>query len=736
VTVPKGLEATGDREAWSMHTLRWIGIAAVVALVLSTAPVALGAHHVGPPDETGMGAGDVSDEPNTGPDQDLSSNGLVPCEPSCTEDTGTLVLDGIYSAGAYPYFVDLNNVLRETSAEAPGLEHEDRMYPGQGFLSAWWGWWADKGRGDGLHETGQTVPGLVSDEPDGVVNDGHDDHQGNDDGPYTGAWDEFVWRGENPWAGQSDWDPQLGGKPRHDGGDGPGHADKDAMYAFVEPGTHDNADWAGLEGGEARVGLLTNDADGAKKPDLRMSDRTNQAPSSPGPYPHNGAGYGWLSEFGYWHYQYDKSLIVASTVAWSVDPDPAGTQSGAYQVHTGDKVDVDAYSALHPELERLYRQTVWDPGNEEDGPADALHPEGPKELVKETYHQSDLLVAQISDVLNEAVAPANPAVGAADDAAEKPWPKEPTTADDTHPADHDDHDSYGALAGSSDAYYENPDATQDYAPYADGFAPWIDSKTKVASLQYAGILRLDNSHNAFPTPVADNGERTAPPGLLFVTANLGAWWDVDDDLWIGDLDETGRTTDPGSPYADGRVDDPNDYTDTPSNTEASALKSPPAEFLGAGQKTTISATLRPVCEPSETNADGECPWGSTRPPAGVYVLEDEDTQNYNAYDDAAEDVAGYDGPNLGPVNEDEDGEQLSNHVRYGPITVDFVGDTKSSTGSFNMEENVLVPTGTLDYPVEIETTAILGPIPIGGGSDLGGTTITDVDRLEPSTVAE
>jgi hypothetical protein len=707
------------------HTICFL---AALALVLSMAPASMASHHAGPPDETGLGAADVSDEPNTPADEpageDSSTNGLDPCDPGCTGDaSGTLILEGAYTNGQYPYFVDLNNIVRQGTENAPAIDHEEFMYPGEAFLSAWWGWWVDKGRGGNLQETDQSVPGVLSDEPDGVVNDGHDNHADNSDTIYTGAWDEFVWRGENPWAGQSDWDAQLGGKPSKPG---------DQMFAFVHPGTHDT--------GVDSDGLLENNADDAQRPDFNMDDRTSQAPSSPGPYPHNNQGYGWLSEGGWWHYQYDSSLLISTTITYSANPDTASGSSELYLPDTGDRVDTDAYSALHPALETAYRTAVYDPGDQQDSPTDPVHEEGLKQQVKQTYSRSDVLTAQALDAYYSATGPASPAVGAADDTAFKPWPHEPTDDGDQYPnASFDDDKSYGMLAGDSNDYYENPDRDSDYSAHETAYQPWLDAQTQVALAQYLIQVRGYYSANAFPTPNGgDAADRTATPSAIWISANLGAWQDHDGDEFIGNLSELGRPTSEEDPYANGGVDDPNDYGDTPTATQTSPdeIKSTPAEWRGAGAGAkAVQATLEPVGTP--TNAAGEHAWGSTNPPVGAYVVRDTDSNQYNPYEDSVEDACGC-GAGVGDLQGDDDGEQLSQYVQYGPIEVSFSPNTQGNSGGFLMEENVVLPTGSLDFPVKITVEGELDGSKfanLGDGQDLRSQTVTDVDYLEPVSVA-
>jgi hypothetical protein len=681
-----------------------------------------------PPRWSGMGNTDVTDEPSTEADQVAPTNGFDGKDyPDVWFDDpdGEQILDSFYEYNAAQVDVDVNKLLRTLASQTGQVDHEKHMLFGFGLFQAWWGWWQDRGEGHLLHEQG-----LGTDEADGAIDDAHDDADTWDDDPQNGAWDEFVWRGTNPWA---DDHPRMPHERK------PG----DRMLMFLQPGTikpHVQQTPVPTRSDSAYV--LRNDADDPETPDVRYEDRTSNGAYTQRPVPQWG---GWVTENGYPVGNMDRGYLVTAKVWTSVNPTSV---PGGFDRDSGDAVDLDVYTALHPSVETAYRATVWDPGDEQQGPVrDAVDDEGPKQEAKDRF--TALWTGgetAAMDLASEAVDPAAPAAGAADDAAGRhPRTHEPNHPDDAYglqggPTDwatHDPDTAYGGLGGSS--YYRpggeawdpsSPNAgTQTYDGYTEE-RPWLDIQAGFGVPVYGFALTMMGSGNVFPAPNADaplsQGEQgAASPGLLTFAGHFGLWHDASGDTWVGDLGEPGRWTSPDDPYNDGlgnptaipdepiyqdRANDPNDYGDTAEATAATASKSLPFEWRPLCQDAQVTVTVEPMTD------DGR--WGA----AGVYVIQDRGGQ-HNPYDDVVSDTAGD-----GPWGQDGDGERLSRHVLEGPIDLNMrCQDPKR--GEWFSDDQILLPAGSATY--EIRATAqgkVLGEkLTRTDNVDVGGTVIRDVD---------
>lgn len=725
-------------------------------------PAATASHHIGPPDWTGMGGGNVLEEVRSGTGANHPADNVPPTngfddktgpdgdwfdDPDRKNST-SLMLDSEWGWGQYPYFVDLNAIVEELMVQA-GETWEDRAYPGPGFFAAWWGWWFDKGSGgelrDDQHPAGPASganPLTSSQNADGIVDDGHDNTSTHDT-RFSGPWDEFIWRGENPWAADH-------GKLNYS---------EDDMFAFIQPGTHYNPNIFGEA--VAGVGIPQEfyaDRDDAQQADFSYDDRTTQdTPENPPGVKHANIGYGWVAQIGWWDYKYDRSLVMATEVTTAVNPDKI-EDSTKHDVSTAEYIDHDMYSALHPAIEDAYRMTVWDPecdrtsdtyasstGCSQEGNVYPLHDEGAKQHFKE--HATAIGkqgTAPIIDAIEPFFGAAAPAIGVPDDASGvKPWPKEPDTGEEVlntvNPLATNDDAVYGEVGN----YYQQ-DPAADYSTYQDSTQPWMDAQPGVIAptYQYQVQLRSGLNFNLFPTPatVTDNPEdRSMPPGhSLHLTANAGGWNDVSQDGWVGNLEQSGRLTSDTNPYRDGWISDPNDYTHNPQANEGDPTVSlDTAEWQGARDDSSVTATLCPVSPNHGQNpADFTCPpdaqWGTT----GVYLVKDAEghpDQQWNPRDDMVEDAA----PESCALPETagwfnckdvQQGERLSRHITEGPINIVLPGgDTEA--GAFNAGENVFFPAGNADFHVRIETTADVAGT---GVADVDGETLRDVDYLVPA----
>jgi hypothetical protein len=679
-------------------------VAVVAALVLLATPADAAKTLQVPPDETGLGRNDVRDEPNTLQDRAPPTNGFPSCGTldsggTTCDDGPHLVLESLYQSSTLESNHDVNNLLRAVvaSAGAP-VEAPDRIYPGDGSFQAYWGWWQDRVSRSWIGA--KTVGGA----PDGRIDDAHDARNQWDDDPRMGAWDEFAWRGSNPWAD----DHPLASIPNVDP---PVAAYDDDLQMFVQPGTHHPREGNGL-------GLVTG-ADEARVADARFEDDTGVSPYSP---PGVRQKQTWDGAQGYDFTFTDQSLLMATEVTAAANPTPLGRDR--YDVDGALRADVDRYAAVAPALETLYRTAVWDPGDEVDGPADAaVGDRGVKGFLRgnDPATEGETLAR---DLALQATYPLAPATGAADDAAGKaPARHEPNDPRDAYPgASHDPATAYNGL--SQGPYYE-PGSGQTYDRYRERDRPWLDAQAGYGGPAYLVLLPFPFNFNAHPapnldSPVAQDGEPTHAPGFLYVTAQFGLWWDENDDSWVGRLDDPGRPTRPGDPYRSGEVDDPNDYADTPTNAEAESSRQGVGEFRPICKEgASLEGTLRPG------TPDGS--WG----PTGVYVVQDEQEPGYNPWDDAAADVTGDT-----PQWEDEDDERFSRHVAEGPIDFSFKFCSKDRGWSGN--KMVFFPAGTAGYTVTMEVTATLetrstadGPEPFTARPDSAripaGTTVTDVD---------
>lgn len=659
----------------------------IALLVAPTVSAGKLVHHPG--EVAGVGRADVRDEPNHARDENgFPSCGTLPDtqERSCSDPAGTLVLDALYESSTAESAVDVNNVVNVALHGRDVDDRQQHIFPGSGYFFAWWGWWADVGGHAWAREAGT---GVGADN-DGRIDDAHDDDANWDD-PRHGAWDEFVWRGDNPWA------PEHPVLPRETY---PG----DRMLLFVEPGTHQPR--------EDPPTSLDTGADGSQVADAEYKDDTDlptyaQAPAD--------QSQGWAGAHGYDFTFLDQSLLMTTEVTTAVNPDPLDA-GHRYDLESAEAADVDVYTAVDPQVELLYRSVVWDPGDEHDGVSDDL---GYREGVKEPLRVSDPAgdAAGTADgVVRPLTEPFAPHQGLADDTVQPPRPHEPNDPRDRYVnATHDPGTTYGTLNGETDDYYE-PGPNQAYDGYDDGDRLWLDAHPGYGTPLYLVVFPFPFNLNVHPAPnladPADPGEgRTAAPGFLYVTAQAGLWWDANDDDWIGRLDDPNRATSPDDPYQGGTVDDPNDYADTPQ----AAANDPQRE--GTGE-------WRPLCEGEVavegtlTPGTGDGSWGET----GVYVVHDPNA-GYNPYDDAAADVTGDT-----PLWQDHDDEPLSRHVTEGPIAFD--GQWCSADRGWFGDRFVYAPAGTATYNVTVETTATLEAEKTARPDDLpleSGTSVTDVD---------
>ncbi len=643
-----------------MHPTPTRALALSLALLLVTpllpATVATHQNVETPPHELGPSTHDVRDEPNHVDD----ANGFP--HTSFQPSTETLVLDSYYVWNAGLVDADPNTPLNALVHGTDVDSHEDVILPGRGYFKAWWGWWQDTGSGGHLQEQG--LPG----EPDGRIDDAHDDTSTWTD-PRHGAWDEFVWRGENPWAGQHGHES---------------HPD-DTMVLFIQPGTHRAGD---------PLTTLETGADEDDQADAHYDDDTARNPYSQYPVANDVA---WVGGQGYEHTFVDQSLLVTTTATTAVNPEPLG--DGRYDTSVALALDVDTYTTLHPTAAELYRTAVWDPNDKEHGAADAVHEEGPKEDARWAYNGGAEAAVEnatqpVVDTVEAAVQPFQDGTralqGAADDTVAPPYRHEPNHPDDDYDADGDGtpeatHDPSTSYGGLDDAYYE-PGPDQSYTGYAAEEHLWLDAQPGYGTPLYLVIFPFPFNLNVRPGG-------SAAPGFLYVTAHAGTWYDEDGDTWVGTQDDT--------PYDEGLVDDPNDYGS--------------AEWRGQCNA-DVSATLTPG------TPDGS--WGET----GVYVVHDPGA-GYNPYDDAAADITG-DTP-LWEDQDGEHLSRLVTHgpIEMGTQWC----NPNKDPGFHYGDRFLLFPTGTATYPVTVTTTAHVDEVPNTrpDGDTLLDETVVDVDTVPP-----
>jgi hypothetical protein len=708
-------------------TRRALIVAATAVLLASAAPGALGeSEAVFPPKETGVGHGDVDDEPSTQADRGTPGNHF----PNMAFEPGqpSLVLDAYYLYEAFPALdVDINNMIQELGERTGFATDEQHMYLGFGTFEAWWGWWMDRGEGarmrDADNQGASNLPGASA-EQNGAIEDAHDDDSRWDGDRQNGAWDEFVWRGDNPWAADHPLE-------RFNVDEGPMKSHpQDKMKLFWDPGTHaQNARQPPIPTNQNSGYYLRNDRDAKDVPDMTFTDNTDQAPyAAPG----NAQDGGWDLENRRTTGTDDDGMLVTSKITVTVTP--KSKSGAAFDRLSGEAYDVDVYTAVRPEVERLYRTAVWDPHDQEDTATDTVHEEGPKQLVHDQFTELWLTADDTAiDVADAGLQPAGPAAGAADDAAgKKAWRHEPNRPADEYGvnfggASHGPQTTYGMLSGSSDDYYE-PEG-QTYEGYKSGEQAWLDTQAGwgiplyLFNFNMFGTLNLRTVQSAGGLAGGDD-PGGSPPGILGVSAHFGTWFDASKDTWVGDVDEDGRWSSESDPYNGGlgdpgdgpddpfyqaRGDDPNDYRDTPERTKRDPQKSEPAEWRPLCEGSSVQATLVP-----RTNGQQ---WGT----AGVYVVHDSADRG-NPYDDVVTDALGVAG---------DEGEQLSRYVRSGPIDV-TLECRDADTGLWFGDKWIVSPAGTADYPIEVRTTATVGSDRIqehGGSANLNGDQVLDVDVL-------
>lgn len=360
-----------------------------------------------------------------------------------------------------------------------------------------------------------------------------------------------------------------------------------------------------------------------------------------------------------------------------------------------------------------------------------------------------------------------------------------TNADARYVADTDETTPFYFDAGADSC---NPDApTRSDCPVPDGWdgyatkdLAWADAEGEMqvpcwCVLGYgdSGFFVGTEAYGVTPNTGASAGDReaqqTMTPGNLHIDGMVGKWHDVNDDDFIGDLSERGRFTAADAPYFDGSVEDPNDYGDTASATSSDPAKSGFAEWVGLASEVdgNVTVTLTPLTEPDPTApADQNRPFGEL----GIYLQEDTDTNrsaNFNPWDDAVADSVPeplYWGENAPeeqacqaagePIScedpgwlvalDDDDGERMSKHITHGPIELDYVPsefETAGELSHFEIDEDIIVPRGSLEYPIMIEVDVempqdkTIEPRDGGNIADTQGELtegVTEIDVLLPS----
>jgi hypothetical protein len=689
-----------------------------------------------PPHQTGEGNNDVEDEiANPHPqDRIAPTNGFD----RAPFDAPGLILEAFYETNYWQFDVDYNNVLRELVEGSGTGTWSDVIYPGLGYFNAWWGWWEDKGSGHQANDQdlGDAAGVAGSDTKNDAIDDAHDNRDRWDGDPNHGEWEEFLWRGDNQFAPDHPFttnpDREPGGQVQFPG---------DSMKLFFSPGSQYTAPFFGdfEDAGPIfgpRPGILLDEKDNPREPEWSYSDRTSYGAyaleAGPSGVPQFG---GWVSENGWMHFQYDTSLVMSAKAVSSVNPDPATTPGLFDPLDSANATDVDVYTALHPALEDAYRTTVWDPGDRQSNVGEETlgWDEGIKQAAKEEFSErSTNIYSTTSSTWNQLVAPASEGQGNADDnAGFRPQAHEPNHPDDDYNghATHDSATAYGGVDQSS--YYRpggqdwdpsNPNAgTQTYNGYDGDEQLWFDMQAGFGQPLLLIALSLEGNGNFHTAPntdgeASDQGDdNTALPSMMWFTGNLGTWLDHTDDTFVGDLDEEGRSTSSQAPFNDGNVDDPNDYGDNPNSGTDDAT---PFEWSGV-DSATVDITVKPMTD------DGR--WGTT----GVYVYSDSGGQ-FNPYDDVVADITG------GVLFSDQDNYDGSNgrfsrHVQEGPIQLSASFNSQDgaqgATGSWTGDEYLVLPTGSANYDIRLETTATLrSDIPVQGGRTIpADTTIQDVD---------
>lgn len=730
----------------------YLAILGLLALVTVALPTALGGHYAG------LTADDVSNEPDPA-DSSLApavGNGFGEID-SKTERTSefNLVLDSRAIPGAVS-FVNPNQVedrLQNTiggNADSAG----PFIYPGLTTHLARWGWWRDKGGGAHYQEAGAAGQATFAKGPNNVIDDGSDNHkqdvsysdwQSNPqacpaDDPTcwqdTGSWDEFVSRGDNPHVPKN----LTYAQPSNTGSDSPTiqNFPGDTMYGFVQPGTH--ASWfsttTGREGSSNPVrtpgyGLLHNAADGDKRYEWPMTR----------------AGGTWN---GALFYTADSSLLMSTQVIASVNPKDLGQTRKDWTSSKATATDVDVYTAISPQVESVYRTAVWDPDDQQDGDvgeAAGVNNEGLKQEVK--YHYSvtyPQTFRQIrTQVINPTVETARPYVGLASDLTFGGVTEhEPNTGPSDFADDEqnlNDGDVYHYADYNSGATYtprvfrENPEKNDYYQPTQDwseydpdkggGEHAWIDSKIKigihavVVTGNWEGRPGTNVQH-----PTQSGEQNTAAPGVLATFANAGSWIDWNGDTWIGNVDR-GTCSTEDEPYCEGfhgyegtgHKDDPNDYSHHAGN---SALKMKP-EWRGVCNA-RVTQVLKPLGTP--TNTEGQHAWGTTVPPVGVYKYPIGGNEGTGI-------VADVTGDN--PAVDDNDDQQFSRYVQYGPVEMPMGPDTTNcKSGQWFNGAKLILPTGTTTYPIKVVTKLEIQDNRLGkvDGKPIAGDPteiVTDVD---------
>ncbi len=670
-----------------MNGNRILTLLAGVALLTALVPGA-----VAQTNTLGIGENDLRDEPNHPLDNvghDTLDNGVGPNEDF---PNAPLILEGVYQVSGGVITEDINNVMNRAQHGDDYSSYDSYIYPGLGWFEAYWGWWNDLGSGGSYQEDQVTADdGALPDVSIGGSPNGAIDDAGDDD---VEDWDEFVWRGNNPFASNFGYDSYPG----------------DELYAFIQPGSHAVANaWL-----PNATHPMDTRADEAGDPDFSFDDRTD-------------SGGGWINANGFETIHHDSSLLITTTVTVSANPSSLGD---GYDPHSGDRVDVDVYSTVDPAVESLYRTAVWDPGNQESSPTDAVHEEGVKGFMKTTYTETvEEVGKQASEALTDAYKPVDdgrePVQGQADDAVFGPFKHEPNTAQDIYPAaNHDPETSYGG-----EPYY-NPGDDQTY-DYATEDHLWADAKATWGTPFYAVVLWAPFGWNADASMPGDAEHRSQSPGFLQMEANFGSWFDRNGDTWVGTANDpyqfangdfSEQTSD--DPYGHGVVDDPNQYYDAnPEYTDE-------PEWYG-----TCNGEWKVTLTP---NTPGE-KWGDT----GVYLVQSRtdgaNTWNGDPTYDIIADTVGdtkVETPAGNVTLKDENG-QLSLYRTEGPITLyTYCNDASGQAGVWFANDQILFPTGNLDYEVIIESTFTAedsvthrhGP---DVGQPLSDETVVDVDILDP-----
>lgn len=694
----------------------YVAILAVMALVVVGLPAALGAHYAG------LTADDVSNEPDSIDTQAAPNvgNGFGEIDDAQErENEWNLVLD----SRAIPTGLLANpNQVEDRVQTLVGGDSGSAgpfIYPGLTLHEARWGWWMDKGGGAYFQEAGSVGDSTFDSGPNQVIDDGDDNH--TEDVTYaewqqnpqacpagdqtcwqaTGSWDEFVHRGDNAQAPGPDSSGNLTYANPSNTGDSPTiqKFPNDTMYGFVQPGTH--ASWfsttTGREDSSNPVrtpgyGLLHNAADDAKRYEWPMSE----------------AGSTWV---GADFYTVDSSLVMSTQVIASANPLDLGDTVKDWGAEVTDATDIDTYTSVSPELETVYRTAVWDPGNREDSPTDAVNEEGLKEEVKTHYSETypETFETLQRDIVNPAIEQSRPVLGYTSDvtfggvAEHEPntgpadFEDEPTNevdGDQFKYADYGSGAEYTPALFRDDGRYYEP--TQDWSEYADEEHAWVDAKNKIgvhlviATGNWEGRPGMNAAH---PT---DSGEQnTAAPGVISTFTRAGSWYDINGDTWVGDIDDDGACSTEEDPYCEGFrgyeglpfQDDPNDYSNHAGN---SAVAEP--EWRGVCNA-EVTQVLKPVGTP--TNTEGEHAWGTTVPPVGVYKYPIGGNEGTGIVADTTGDNA---------VLDDNDDEQLSRYVQYGPVEMPMGPDaTNCKAGQWFNGAKLILPTGSTTYPIKVVT---------------------------------